>query len=201
MRKAIRFEEPDQVPIDIGGSVVTGIYIDEYVDLVKHLGLDRELPILYDQFLMLAQIAEPVNRLHSDVISLENPAVAWGIENKDFKPWKTRRGNTALVRGGSTRLPMRMEGSAFWMHRAGGWHTCRKEVCTSTCRAQRPSASRTEDEPGNLGTIASALQRRAPSADGENGQASFYESTQYSIQGGFLKGDLGCNEIFAGHTS
>ena len=38
VRKAIRFEEPDRVPIDVGGSLVTGICIDAYVDLVKYLG-------------------------------------------------------------------------------------------------------------------------------------------------------------------
>ena len=37
VRRAIRFEEPDRVPIDVGGSLVTGICIDEYVDLVKTL--------------------------------------------------------------------------------------------------------------------------------------------------------------------
>ena len=40
VRKAIRFEEPDRVPIDVGGSQATGICVDAYVDLVKCLGLD-----------------------------------------------------------------------------------------------------------------------------------------------------------------
>ena len=62
VRKAIRFEEPDRVPIDVGGSLVTGICIDEYVDLVKHLGFDLGLPIVYEQFGMLARLAEPVRR-------------------------------------------------------------------------------------------------------------------------------------------
>jgi hypothetical protein len=35
VRKAIRFEAPDRAPIDVGGSLVTGICIDEYVDLVR----------------------------------------------------------------------------------------------------------------------------------------------------------------------
>ena len=101
VRRAIRFQEPDRVPIDVGGSLVTGICIDEYVHLVKHLGLDLGLPIVYEQFGMLARLAEPVRRrLHSDVIELENPSVAWGLENKDWKPWKTGPGNTVLMPGG-----------------------------------------------------------------------------------------------------
>jgi uroporphyrinogen decarboxylase len=93
VRKALRFEEPDRVPIDVGGSVVTAICIDAYVDLVRHLGWDLGLPVVYDQFGMLARIAEPVRqRLHSDVIELENPSVSWGLENKDFQPWMTGPG-------------------------------------------------------------------------------------------------------------
>ena len=58
VRKAIRFEEPDRIPIDVGGSLVTGICIDAYVDLVKYLGLDLGLPIVYDQFGMYFMTSE-----------------------------------------------------------------------------------------------------------------------------------------------
>ena len=37
VRKAINFEEPDRVPIDVGSNNATGICIDAYVELVKGL--------------------------------------------------------------------------------------------------------------------------------------------------------------------
>ena len=39
--KACNFEEPDRVPIDIGGSQVSGICIDHYCDLLKYLDIKR----------------------------------------------------------------------------------------------------------------------------------------------------------------
>ena len=50
VRKAIHFEEADRVPIDIGGTIVTGICIDAYVDMVNYLGFDLGLPKVYEQF-------------------------------------------------------------------------------------------------------------------------------------------------------
>lgn len=98
VRCALDFKEPDRVPIGIGGTVVTGICIDEYVALVKYLKLDIGLPKVYEQFQMLAHIDEPVRqRLHSDVVELENPSETWGLENKNWKPWKTGVGNEVYM--------------------------------------------------------------------------------------------------------
>jgi len=98
--KAINFEEADRVPIDMGATKVTGICIDAYVDLVNYLGIDPGLPKVYEQFGMLARVEEPVRRrLHSDVIELENPSEAWGLENKNWKSWKTGIGNDVLMPG------------------------------------------------------------------------------------------------------
>ena len=40
VRAALNFREPDRVPIDLGGCNCTGICVDAYVELVRHLGLD-----------------------------------------------------------------------------------------------------------------------------------------------------------------
>jgi len=100
VRLAINFQEPDRVPIDIGGTKVSGICIDEYVELVKYLGLDLGIPTVYEPFGMIARLDEPVRqKLHVDVIELENPSEAWGLENRNWKPWVTGKGNKVLMPG------------------------------------------------------------------------------------------------------
>ena len=35
VRRAITFSEPDRIPIDLGGTKVTGIHVDLYCDLAR----------------------------------------------------------------------------------------------------------------------------------------------------------------------
>ena len=63
--KAINFEQPDRVPIDLGG-FQTGIHKRAYADLIEHLGLDEEIAIL-DPVQQLAVPSEEVlQRFHVD---------------------------------------------------------------------------------------------------------------------------------------
>lgn len=201
VRKAIRFEEPDRVPIDVGGSLVTGICIDAYVDLVKHLGYDLGLPIVYEQFGMIARLAEPVRqRLHSDVIELENPSVAWELENKDFKPWTTGVGNTVLMPGDFNPVIdekgylyiVNKEGKTLaYMPKDGLYF---ERACVTTMSETDVKMS-PEEWARSIPLFSDEHLRQLE----ENAKA-LYENTEYSIQGGFLKAGLGSNGIFAGHT-
>ena len=93
VRKAIRFEEPDRMPIDVGGSCVTGICIDAYVELVKYLGLDLGLPVVYDQFGMMARLAEPVRqRLSLRRDRTGEPGRLLGIGEQGFQAVEDRAG-------------------------------------------------------------------------------------------------------------
>ena len=201
VRKAIRFEEPDRVPIDIGGSLVTGICIDASGDLVKHLGLDLGLPIVYEQFGMLARIAEPVRRrLRSDVLELENPSVAWGLENKDFKPWKTGPGNTVLMPGQFNPVTaeegylyiLDAQGQALAYMPRGGLYFERACVTTMSAVDEKMSPEAWAE---SIPLYSDEHLRQL-----EESARRLYDNTEYSIQGGFLKGGLGSNGIFAGHT-
>ncbi|MDQ1329159.1 MAG: Methyltransferase [Candidatus Poribacteria bacterium] len=198
--KAINFEEADRVPIDIGATKVTGICIDAYVDLVNYLGIDLGLPKVYEQFGMLARVEEPVRRrLHSDVIELENPSEAWGLENKNWKPWKTGLGNDVLMPGNFN--PVNDERGYIYIKDSKG-----------TPLAYMP--------PGGLyfeRACVTTMSERIVKMDPEiwkksiplytdehlrelEEKASQLHETEYSIHGGFLKGALGSNGIFAGHT-
>jgi uroporphyrinogen decarboxylase len=201
VRKAINFQETDRVPIDIGGAVVSGICIDAYVDLVRHLKLNLGLPIVYNQGGMLARIAEPVRRrLHSDVIELENPATAWGLENKDWKPWKTGPGNTVLMPGGFNPVVDKRgyiyikdaKGTPLAYMPPGGLYF---ERACETTMSDNVEKMDPQDWANSLPLYSEEHLRQL-----EETAKNLYENTDYSIQGGFLKGGLGSNGIFAGQT-
>ena len=172
------FEEPDRVPIDVGGSLVTGICIDAYVDLVKHLGLDLGLPIVYEQFGMLARLAEPVRQaapLRRDRVG--KPVGGVGTGEQGFQAVEDRAGQYGPHAG---RLqpgrPMKRAISTFCDAQGkplaymppGGLYF--ERACVTTM-----SDVGREDEPGSLGRIDSALQRRASPATGGIGQTALRE--------------------------
>ena len=100
VRLAINHKEPDRLPVDIGGTYVTGIHVDEYLKIAEYLGLDMDLPKVYCQDLMLARPdLLMLNWFGTDVIQLENESFSFGLRNTDWKPWKTNRGHRVLMPG------------------------------------------------------------------------------------------------------
>jgi len=202
VRKAINHQKPDRVPIDIGGTKVTGIHIDEYVELARYLGLDLLPPKVYEQWQMLARVDDPMMRwLHADVIQLENPIETWGIENKDWKVWKTNVGNEVLMPGGYH--PVKDEEGYLRLYDANGISMavmaptglyydkdCATAVSDGEFHFMDP-----EDWKKSIPLYSEEelciLEKRAK---------FLHEHTDYSVHGGFLKGGLGTNGLFAGHT-
>jgi len=70
-----------------------------------------------------------------DVIELENPSVAWGLENKDFKPWKTGAGNMVLMPGKFNPVTDEKVISISWTSKGIGSRICRKAGCISSALA------------------------------------------------------------------
>lgn len=202
VRAAINHREPDRVPIDIGGTKVTGIHVDEYIKIGRYLGIDVEPPKCYEQFQMLARVEEPVLRwLHGDVIQLENVYETWGYKNADWKPWVNTAGNTILMPG--TFQCKVKENGDIALFDSGGKHAAdmaanggyferlpnppldlMKEISFMDVQKFRKTIPMYSDE--ELGI----LEKRAK---------FLYENTDYSIHGGALKGKLGTTGIFAGH--
>ena len=66
--KAINHEEPDRVPFDLGGTVVTGIHATAYAALREYLGLPSVDPVIIDILQQLAQVDDDVmDKLGVDV--------------------------------------------------------------------------------------------------------------------------------------
>ncbi len=97
---ALNHQEPDRVPIDLGGTRQSGIAASTYHQLKQRLGLDTPTRV-YDLYQMLAEVEQPVlERFGADVVGLNRPAVAFGIRNENWKPWTLFDGTPVEVPGG-----------------------------------------------------------------------------------------------------
>ncbi len=73
---AIYHRQPDRVPIDVGGTMATGINVLAYQELLDHLGIQEDLE-LESYRGRTARVSEPVRRrLHADVVNVPLPGPA-----------------------------------------------------------------------------------------------------------------------------
>jgi uroporphyrinogen decarboxylase len=98
VRTALAHREPDRVPIDLGGTPVTGISAIAYPRLGEYLGLKREPVRVADIILQLAEVEEPLRRrLGVDVIGLPLLEPLPGVRNTRWKPWTLPDGSPAQI--------------------------------------------------------------------------------------------------------
>ena len=75
--KAVNFETPDRVPIDLGGIRASGINAVVYDKLKKRMGIESPTRV-HDSMQILAELEmEVVDRLHVDVLPLEPMTAKW----------------------------------------------------------------------------------------------------------------------------
>ncbi len=117
--RALNHEPVDRVPIDAGGTRQSGIAVMAYARLRAHLGLDAARPPrVFDTYQMLAEIeTEAAQRLGADCVGLYRPAVAFGIANRDWKPWTLFDGTRVEVPG---EFDPRPEADGGWRLESGG---------------------------------------------------------------------------------
>lgn len=200
VKKAIGFEEPDRVPIDIGGNNCTGICVDAYIALVKHLGYDLGPPKVYEPFLMLARLDEKVRRrLHGDVIELENPLQRSGMEYRNWTRWINQQKNTVLMPQGFQPIEENgyilikdKNGQVLYKMPAGGLYFDYADSMDLTSdfvpmdpEVWKKSIPLYSDE--HLRLLEEDARR-------------LYEETEYSICGGFYKGGMTMVPNIAGHS-
>ncbi len=97
---AINHQQPDRVPIDLGGTRQSGIHASTYHQLKQRLGLDTPTRV-FDVYQILAEVEQPVlERFGADVLGLQRPSVAFGIRNEDYQPWQLFDGTPVEVPAG-----------------------------------------------------------------------------------------------------
>ncbi len=95
--RAIHHEEPDRLPIDLGGTRQSGIAASTYHKLKEHLGFASPTRV-FDLYQMLAEVQRPImERFGADVVGLYRPKVVFGIRNDRWKPWRLFDGTPVEV--------------------------------------------------------------------------------------------------------
>jgi hypothetical protein len=97
---AVNFREPDRVPLDLGGSIMSGIMAHPLDRLRRHLGLPARPVKVYEVFQMLGEVEmDLVERLGLDVLPVEPPVQFFGLRREGWKPWRLWDGTEVLVPG------------------------------------------------------------------------------------------------------
>ena len=115
---AIRHEETDRVPIDIGGTGVTGINLIAYGNLKRHLGLTEGRAKVFHTWIQVPVLEDAIReRLHSDTVTLPRYKMSLGVPSDSFKPWAFVDRTEYLVPEGFS--PTRNEFGDFEWHEHG----------------------------------------------------------------------------------
>ena len=131
VEKALNFEEPDRVPIDLGAIRATGINAVVYDRLKRRMGIRTPTKILDSMQILALVEPEVIERLHVDVVPLEAATARWfeqdakeGVERELFCGQKVyfppgtdigeeEDGSWVLRRGGKAHARMPRDGLYF----------------------------------------------------------------------------------------
>jgi hypothetical protein len=98
--RALDHQEPDRVPLDLGGSATTGMQVSSVYQLRQALGLDPPgTPVkVIEPYQMLGEIQPDLREaLGVDVVQLPGPRNMFGFRNENWKPWQLFDGTPVLV--------------------------------------------------------------------------------------------------------
>ncbi len=97
---ALNHQEPDRVPLDMGGTIMSGIMAHALDRLRKELKLEERPVKVYEIFQMLGEVeSDVVERLGIDVLPVEPLVQFFDLERRNWKPWKLWDGTDVLVPG------------------------------------------------------------------------------------------------------
>ena len=98
--KALNFEEPDRVPIDLGATIMSGIMAHSLDRLRRYLRLESRQVKVYEVFQMLGEVeGDLVERLGIDILPVEPLVQFFGLRRERYKPWRLSDGTEVLVPG------------------------------------------------------------------------------------------------------
>jgi hypothetical protein len=95
---SISHRQPDRVPIDFGGTPVTGIHVSCIAGLRDHFGLEKRLVRVHEPYQMLGMLDEDLKQaMGIDVEGVYRPKTSFGFVNRDWKSWRMPDGLEVLV--------------------------------------------------------------------------------------------------------
>lgn len=101
VKAALEHKPVDRVPLDFGGTVLSGAHVSVIAKLRQALGLPNKPPVKVCELgQMLGEVAEDMRKLlQVDVVMLPGTHNVYGFPNADWKPWRTFDGTDVLVPG------------------------------------------------------------------------------------------------------
>lgn len=100
VEKALNHQEPDRVPLDLGGSATTGIHASSVYILRQALALDPAgTPVkVVEPYQLLGEVKpDLIEALGVDVVGVGGSKTMFGFPNENWKAWTTFDGTPALV--------------------------------------------------------------------------------------------------------
>lgn len=98
---ALEHRQPGRVPVDFGGTFVTGIHVSCVAALRRHYGLSSDPVRVIDPGQMLGEIAEDLKRMIGiDTEAVRGRMTRYGFLATDYKPFRMDDGLEVLVPGG-----------------------------------------------------------------------------------------------------
>ena len=99
---ALNHQEGDRIPVDLGGSLGTGMHVSTVYRLRQALGLDKPgTPVkVIEPYQMLGEITpDLMATVGTDIINLSGAKNLFGYQNEGWKPWTFFDGIPMLVPG------------------------------------------------------------------------------------------------------
>ncbi len=101
VRAALDRRVPDRMPVDFGGTNVTGIHPEAYARLKRHLGVEGGAVRVFDVEGLAAEVELPViEALGGDFFYCKRLNYRYGVPNRDWRPWTLPSGLTVELAGG-----------------------------------------------------------------------------------------------------
>ena len=98
--RALAHKEPDRIPMDFGGTAVTGIHVNIVSALRDVYGLEKRPVKVHELYQMLGLIEDDLQRaLGLDVEGVYAAETMFGFRNENWKPWRLDNGLEVLVSG------------------------------------------------------------------------------------------------------
>jgi hypothetical protein len=98
VQAALSHRQPDAVPMDFGGTAVTGMHVTCVAALRDHYGLEKRPVKVHEPYQMLGRIDDDLaDAIGIDVAGAYPPNTMFGFPNTSWRPWKAPFGLEVLV--------------------------------------------------------------------------------------------------------
>lgn len=113
LQAALEHKQPDRIPIDFGGTSVSGMHVTCVAALRDYYGLEKRLVKVHEPSQMLGLVDDDLaDAMGIDVVGVFRRGTKWGFPAEDWKPWRLNglevlvpgRFNTTIDANGDTLI-------------------------------------------------------------------------------------------------